>query len=538
MAKKVLLLIAVVFALVLGTLSMEAGGPVVEIFFFYSDTCPHCHIVIEEVLPKIEQKYGDRVRIRYFEISDPDNYALMLGLERIYGVTEEQAGIPEIFLGNVVMIGSHIIRQNLDKEIERYLAMGGFEFPELDDIPKPEVSIVTPTPTSSKPEAKSTPGNPDFAQTPTAVAMGVDKPIHIAYFYETGCKECDRALYDLGYVKSQYSQLEFVEFDMAEKAALSEWLGEKLKVPPEKRLDAPILFVGEDYLQGKDINASNLLALVEKYRHNGAEAIWEGFGEEEQASAFAGLQARFKSLNLLLVIGGGLIDGLNPCAFATIVFFISYLSFLERRGSEILAVGLAFTLGVFLTYFLIGLGFLKVLGSLPVMTTLRPWFNLAMALFCAVLAVLSLRDYFKARRGRPEDMSLRLPMRFRKLINRIIRHSAGMSAFAGVALITGFLVSTVEFACTGQVYIPIISGLSVPELRSRALSLLVIYNLAFIVPLVAIFLLAFFGATSEQMGRFVSRHTSTIKFLTALLFLFLAAWLVYGALPLLEVIRK
>jgi hypothetical protein len=34
---------------------------------------------------------------------------------------------------------------------------------------------------------------------------------------------------------------------------------------------------------------------------------------------------RFKSLGLLTIVSPGLIDGINPCAFATLIFFISYL---------------------------------------------------------------------------------------------------------------------------------------------------------------------------------------------------------------------
>jgi hypothetical protein len=68
----------------------------------------------------------------------------------------------------------------------------------------------------------------------------------------------------------------------------------------------------------------------------------------------------------------------------------------------------------------------------------------------------------------------------------------------------------------------------VPELRASAYLYILLYNLAFITPLVVIFLLAYFGTTSEQLARVVGRQTKTIKLLTASLFLVLAGWLVYG----------
>ena len=58
---------------------------------------------------------------------------------------------------------------------------------------------------------------------------------------------------------------------------------------------------------------------------------------------------------------------------------------------------------------------------------------------------------------------------------------------------------------------------------SRSQSLL--YNLAFILPLVVVFGLTYFGTTSEQLRIFIGRRTATIKLGTALLFLTLTGWL-------------
>jgi cytochrome c biogenesis protein CcdA len=59
----------------------------------------------------------------------------------------------------------------------------------------------------------------------------------------------------------------------------------------------------------------------------------------------------------LAVVLAGLVDGLNPCAFATIIFFVSYLSLSGKKGKEILITGASFTVGVFIAYLLVVLGF-------------------------------------------------------------------------------------------------------------------------------------------------------------------------------------
>ena len=66
----------------------------------------------------------------------------------------------------------------------------------------------------------------------------------------------------------------------------------------------------------------------------------------------------------LTVVLAGLVDGLNPCAFATLIFFVSYLTLSGRKGREVIMVGAAFTIGVFLAYLIVGLGFYKVLDLL------------------------------------------------------------------------------------------------------------------------------------------------------------------------------
>jgi two-component system NtrC family sensor kinase len=54
----------------------------------------------------------------------------------------------------------------------------------------------------------------------------------------------------------------------------------------------------------------------------------------------------------------------NPCAFATLLFLLSYLTYTGRTRGEVLAVGLCFTLAVFLTYLATGLGLLAAVRSL------------------------------------------------------------------------------------------------------------------------------------------------------------------------------
>jgi cytochrome c biogenesis protein CcdA len=145
---------------------------------------------------------------------------------------------------------------------------------------------------------------------------------------------------------------------------------------------------------------------------------------------------------------------------------------------------------------------------------------------CAVLAVFSFLDFLKARRGEIGDMSLNLPHSLRMRINAVIRRGRGARAFVAGSFVTGIAVSFLELACTGQVYLPtIVFVMSQPEMRVRALMFLLLYNLLFIVPLVVVFILAYYGTGSKQLTRFLQQRAAALKLGMTLLFAALATWL-------------
>ncbi|MGD8793371.1 MAG: hypothetical protein PVF47_12545 [Anaerolineae bacterium] len=599
---------------------------VVQFYLFYSETCPHCHDIMDNYLPTVYEKYGDQVEYEYINIyNNTEMYQTMLALAQKMGLPPEDQGyVPTLFIGDKVLVGADEIPAKLEGYIDDYLAQGGVAYPDLEALPP--VVLPTPEPTVQilvfvdqthpdfaelnnllvglvqqypgvlEPYAVdvSDSGNPDtLAQVNEALAItppqagtpqvlidhqmlvGIDEisaqlpglvedyaaqggvaipdleslvggatptptppppaerqPIYLAYFEKAGCQECARTEYDLDVVLEEYPQVVIDRFAMeeAESTELNAWLSDRYGVPEEKRLSTPMIFVGQDVLVGTEANLQNLLAAVSKYAATGAERTWDDFDSEAGGQE---IQDTFRRFGVLGVLGAGLIDGLNPCAFATLVFFISYLTFTGRRGRDILFVGLAFALGVFLTYLLVGVGLLKAVQALPFFTALGRWVYLLTALLCVVLAALTFRDFFRAREGKASEMTLKLPLGLRRRINKVIREGAQTQAFVAMALFTGFLVSLIELACTGQVYLPtIVYVLSVPELAAQAFLYLVLYCVMFILPLIVVFVLAYRGTTSEQLGRFVNRHTATIKLLTGLVFGGLALWMTWTLAPL------
>lgn len=251
----------------------------------------------------------------------------------------------------------------------------------------------------------------------------------------------------------------------------------------------------------------------------------------------------FRRLKPVAIIGAGLIDGINPCAFAVIIFFLSFLT-LQGYGRRALAlIGSSFILAVFLTYFLIGLGIFDLLYRLEGFWLVSRTLNVTIGALSLVFGVLSLYDAWKFKKsGQTEGMILQLPKAVKNQIHAVIGRyyrrpkdsSAGTPSVESLArlvvsaLVTGFLVSLLESICTGQTYIPTVTFvLKTTPMKLEALGYLLLYNLMFILPLVVILCAGLAGTSASHFSRLMQRHLFLIKLLLAFLFLGLGGFLLW-----------
>jgi cytochrome c biogenesis protein CcdA len=123
-------------------------------------------------------------------------------------------------------------------------------------------------------------------------------------------------------------------------------------------------------------------------------------------------------------------------------------------------------------------------------------------------------------------MTLQLPAFLKNRIRGVIRTGAKARRFVIAAFVAGIVISFLELACTGQVYAPIIY--SIQQGRKDAVAWLLVYNLAFIAPLVMIFLLAFSGMSNKALIHFQTQHTFGVKIALGLVFVVLAWVILFG----------
>ncbi|WP_367874708.1 HEAT repeat domain-containing protein [Luteolibacter sp. Populi] len=353
--------------------------------------------------------------------------------------------------------------------------------------------------------------------------------LKIVYFYKPGCAECEKATQLLETVKRDFPLLtvERHNWQDAKEIAYLEALANRFQAPSSPRV-APAIFSQGGYLIKDAIVPQALGKLLVNTMAMPQDDSWIAVAEPEIAKAVEAVEKKYDALTMPIVLGAGLADGVNPCAFATIIFFLSYLQVARRTPREMLAVGFAFILAVFLAYFLAGLALHKILEQVTdKVAGFKKYLDWAFGGLALLAALLSFRDAFKARAGKLDEMTLQLPGFLKDRIRGVIRSGAKARNFVIAAFLAGFFISFLELACTGQVYAPIIY--SIQQGKKDAVMWLLAYNLAFILPLVVIFLLTFAGMSNKVLIGFQAKHTFAVKIALGLVFVALAWVILFGS---------
>lgn len=350
----------------------------------------------------------------------------------------------------------------------------------------------------------------------------------VVFFRNPGCRDCERVDELLRALRSEFRDLVIEVFDIrkTDDARLNEALCDRLEVPDKYRLVAPAIFCGAGHLIKGDITFERLGRMLS--RTEATETAWRQVSGAALTRADQALGERYSAMSLGIVFGAGLLDGVNPCAFATIIFLLSYLQVARRTPREILSVGGAFVAGIFLAYFLLGLGLVEIVARLSLLRRLGVALNWSLATFLAVVALLSVWDGIQCLRGRMGAMVLQLPGVLKERIHEAVRHSTRHRHFVAAAFVAGLAIAVLELACTGQVYAPtMLYMLKTGQGRLGAAAYLALYNAAFITPLLVVFAGAYGGLRSERLTQWLQQRAALVKFATAILFAALFVLLIF-----------
>jgi cytochrome c biogenesis protein CcdA len=353
----------------------------------------------------------------------------------------------------------------------------------------------------------------------------VKKELTVYIFGSPGCLQCKRLEVEiLPAYEKKYGvtvKVQLLTLDVPENY-------EKL-VSLEKKLNKnltkiPAMYAGGRLFGGNDEILGNI------------DAVFKDHQAEEPAAVDAPVVPGIKSiaakrLQLLPILFAGVVDSINPCAFATIVFFLSYMSLvLKKSRSEVFFAGLVFIAAVFITYFFIGVGIFKAVLGLTGILKYSKFLYIIIGIF---VLFLSGRHFYEAavlkRTGKldDEEVKMKLPHWIRTTIEKLITRFTAMKFILPFVFLLAVLITLFQLACTVQVYLPSIIYLtSIPEYRASAFLFLLLYCFLFVLPLILIFVMYYFGLTTLALKRFFKDKIVTMKLAMATFFLIMAVFMI------------
>lgn len=225
------------------------------------------------------------------------------------------------------------------------------------------------------------------------------------------------------------------------------------------------------------------------------------------------VEAALPTLGAVIVTAA--VDSINPCAIGVILLLVATLIKQDRKR-DILKIGMIYISAVYATYFLAGLGILYVLTEIPIQVA--NYITTAVALIIISGGLLEVKDFFWYGKG----SSLMIP---EKYADKIANNMDDLSVPAAVLL--GIFVAAVELPCTGGPYLAILTVIHQSMATSGGLPvaglvLMAIYNLIFVMPLIAIMVLAYLGSYKvSEMKKWKHMNRAKMRLGAGLLMIFL-----------------
>ena len=235
--------------------------------------------------------------------------------------------------------------------------------------------------------------------------------------------------------------------------------------------------------------------------------------EEKEACATEAKEEQ--KLTIPILIGAAIVDAVNPCAFAVLLILMSTVLASGQRKKALWA-GIFFSLSIFLSYFLMGLGLYSVLASF----TMSNLFTKFIGLLAILIGAFNIKDYF----WYGKFFLMEVPLSWRPKMKKIIQSVTS----PGGAFLVGFVVSLFLLPCTSGPYVVIISMLGHKETYWNAFFLLLLYNIIFVFPMVLITIGSYFGMDVRKADRKRQRNLSNLHLAAGVIMIAMGIWILLG----------
>lgn len=222
---------------------------------------------------------------------------------------------------------------------------------------------------------------------------------------------------------------------------------------------------------------------------------------------------------LPIVIATALVDSINPCAIGVLILMVTTLLALNKgkgNKNKMLLIGLIYILVVYITYFLAGIGLLYFIQKLNIAEPL----GIFVGVLIIILGLIEVKELWWYGKG----VTLGIPARRAEQIKQYMKKLS-----LPMAIFLGFFVAAVELPCTGGPYLAITTLLARIGLNAKVISYLLLYNFIFVLPLIVILLLVYFGASAKKVKTWKDKQKKWMRFWVGIIMIALGVLLILFA---------
>ncbi|MDD3546360.1 MAG: hypothetical protein PHG96_13530 [Kiritimatiellae bacterium] len=361
--------------------------------------------------------------------------------------------------------------------------------------------------------------------------QGAENRVRIDFFYSPGCTECERVKKDvLPQLAARFADsCEIFRHDLTVAETIPLLVAYQDKCGNTENGSVSLVVDQAVFLSGYEAAATGLVDQVSAALLRHSQDVHPPAGTQLAQGSAEAVRKRAGTLTLSVVAAGGLLDGFNPCAISTLIFFMSLLVVTKASRRTRMLVGVSFISASFLVYTGLGLGFLYAFRRAPNFALTKKIVEVVLGLCMIPLAALSFRDAFRFRRSqRPDDVTLQIPKKTKARINRFMNSRLGWGGPVLGGLVTGAGVTVLESVCTGQSYVPVLMYMLKRNCADLCIwMLLIIYNLLFIFPLAVVFVCFHRGMELKSLIQWSRKNLVVVKILLGAFFAAMALLLLW-----------
>lgn len=325
---------------------------------------------------------------------------------------------------------------------------------------------------------------------------------NVIYFYADWCSHCRNvdAFFKENGVYEIYN-VEKLDFDKAEnKSKLAKFFEEKKY---GGTVGIPAVIIDGRLISG-DVP---IIGYFQKELEKIPKIEKEKIQENEEPKNKTGIP-------IWALVGAALVDASNPCALAVLILLLATVIAAKGKKQALLA-GLMFSLAIFLSYFLMGIGVYHAIGVLNI----SKYLSIGSGILAIAVGLANLKDAF----WYGKFFIMEVPMKWRPAMQAMLKKvTSPFGAFGA-----GFVVSLFLVPCASGPYVAIL-GMIADRVSVKPLSLLLLYNLIFVLPMLIITGAMYFGTRMGKLEKWRQENLRLLHAVAGTIMLLLGIYIIYS----------